>query len=110
MRPYLLADWRRARRFQLTVEPLCRTCLAEKRVSPATVVDHVIPLALRPDLFLEPSNLQSLCKRHHDSHKQQQEKNGFHEHVDRDGYPTDPRHPANRHGGESLSSIARSGD
>ena len=32
----------------------------------ATVVDHIIPIAERPDLRLDPANLRPMCKRCHD--------------------------------------------
>jgi 5-methylcytosine-specific restriction enzyme A len=60
------AAWRRARDAQRAREPLCRMCLAEGRVTEASVVDHIISVQERPDLRLEPSNLRSLCKAHHD--------------------------------------------
>lgn len=40
--------------------PRCVECGA-----PAQAVDHVLPVRERPDLRLDPSNLQSLCRSHH---------------------------------------------
>ncbi|MCB1716798.1 MAG: HNH endonuclease [Candidatus Competibacteraceae bacterium] len=34
----------------------------------ATVVDHIVPIAERPDLRLAPTNLRPMCKRCHDRH------------------------------------------
>ena len=59
--------WQRARARYLSTHPLCVMCLAEGRTEAATVVHHVIDVADRPDLALDESNYQSLCKRHHDS-------------------------------------------
>ena len=88
--------WVRARAFHLAEEPLCRMCAAEGTVTSATVVDHIVPRAVAPDRAFDGANLQSLCKRHHDARKQQQESRGYHSEVDADGYPVDPAHPANR--------------
>jgi hypothetical protein len=41
--------------------------------------------------------LQSLCKFHHDSAKQQEEKMGYRSDIGADGWPMDPRHPVNGH-------------
>ena len=59
---YSSSAWRSARKAQLIREPNCRVCGA-----PATTVDHIE--AFRPDVGgspLDPANLQSLCRRHHD--------------------------------------------
>lgn len=70
---YTLPVWtRRLRPQQLVSEPFCRVCA---RVYPAgdprsrtraTVVDHIVPHRGDWSLFVDPSNLQSLCKHHHD--------------------------------------------
>ena len=70
---YTLPVWtRRLRPQQLVREPFCRVCA---RVYPvgdprsrtrATVVDHIVPHRGEWSLFVDPSNLQSLCKHHHD--------------------------------------------
>lgn len=70
---YTLPVWtRRLRPQQLVREPFCRVCA---RVYPAgdprsrtraTVVDHIVPHRGDWSLFVDPSNLQSLCKHHHD--------------------------------------------
>ena len=59
------ADWQRLRRDFLAVHPMCVACAAEAIVEPATDVDHVIPVRQAPSRRLDPSNLQSLCGRHH---------------------------------------------
>lgn len=51
---------------QLLREPFCRECAATGRRTPATVVDHVKPHRGDWALFVDETNLQSLCKHHHD--------------------------------------------
>jgi 5-methylcytosine-specific restriction enzyme A len=73
---YSTAAWRRLRQHQLAVEPLCRMCLASGQVTAANTVDHIRPHRGDRALFLDPDNLQSLCKHCHDTFKQSQEKGG----------------------------------
>lgn len=108
-RVYDLRQWRdQCAPFVLADEPWCRFCLALGCLTPATVVDHIVPARLNPDLAFERSNLQALCKAHHDSAKQQQECRGYHGELDAQGYPIDPAHPANRPrgGGCTLDAAA----
>ncbi|QQP93545.1 HNH endonuclease (plasmid) [Skermanella sp. TT6] len=69
-------DWRRLRLAHIQSEPLCRRCKAEGRIVVADVVDHIVPISVDPDRRLDPSNLQSLCKHHHDV-KTAREDGGF---------------------------------
>lgn len=62
------AAWRKLRLQFLSVNPLCLFCIEQKRVVQATVVDHIITIADRPDLRLEWTNLRPLCKPCHDTH------------------------------------------
>lgn len=57
---------KRLRPDQLAREPFCRVCAARGIRTRATVVDHVVPFRGDWDLFVSPSNHQSLCKFHHD--------------------------------------------
>jgi 5-methylcytosine-specific restriction endonuclease McrA len=59
------ADWERLRDLHKFNEPLCRHCLAKGLVVPMDEVDHIIDIAVRPDLRLDDANLQSLCKSCH---------------------------------------------
>lgn len=59
------SDWQKVRLLALDREPLCRFCAAKGRVTPATEVDHIKPVTLRPDLRLELSNLRPLCQSCH---------------------------------------------
>ena len=46
---------------------MCRCLLTEGKKDPrAAVVDHIIPAAMRPDLFYAPDNLWAVCKACHD--------------------------------------------
>jgi 5-methylcytosine-specific restriction enzyme A len=56
---YRSAAWRAARAGQLRREPNCGVC-----GRPATHVDHIRPRA-EGGAALDPSNLQSLCRPHH---------------------------------------------
>lgn len=58
-------DWKRLRLQVLADEPLCRFCLEAGRVEAATEVDHIVPIALRPDLRLSRPNLRALCQTCH---------------------------------------------
>ena len=88
--------WRKARLVFLKSNPTCRMCHQLDRVSLAEVVDHIIPHRGDLDLFWDRDNWQALCKSCHDTAKQQEEQRGFSRELDEDGWPVDPRHPANR--------------
>ena len=45
----------------LSEEPLCQVHLKRGEVVPSDQVDHIIPLAERPDLRLVRLNLQGIC-------------------------------------------------
>lgn len=92
---YWTSRWRRIAKAQLQAEPLCRMCIEQGTICAATVCDHVEPHAGDPDKFWN-GPFQSLCKRHHDSTKQQIEKSGFARGNGTDGRPIDPAHPWNR--------------
>lgn len=70
--------WQQARnRFLGRAEnALCRMCAAEGRTVAATVVDHIVPHKGDQRLMWDEANWQPLCKLHHDSDKQKQEKAG----------------------------------
>ena len=59
-RLYNTSRWQYLRRRQLDAEPFC------KCGSLATVVDHIKDHKGDVNLFYDPSNLQSMCKRCHD--------------------------------------------
>lgn len=65
--------WQKARLRHLQDNPLCVFCLKEKRITLATVVDHIIPHRGDQALFWDAGNWQSLCPTHHSSDKQRLE-------------------------------------
>ncbi len=79
--------WQALRDRQLAEQPLCEYCMRREIVEPATVVDHVKPHKGDEALFHDPANLQSLCKRCHDSDKQLEEAGKVVIRFGPDGYP-----------------------
>lgn len=65
--------WRRLRRMFLLANPLCKFCWSRGLTVAATVADHIESVADRPDLRLEWSNLQPLCKPCHDGERQREQ-------------------------------------
>lgn len=59
--------WKRIRAQVLAGEPLCRLCLSAGKTVPATVADHIVPIAEGGTHAQD--NLQPLCKRCHDAIK-----------------------------------------
>ena len=60
------ARWRKARTAFLQRNPLCNECMKRGKITPATVVDHIIPHRGDRKLFWDESNWQPLCKSCHD--------------------------------------------
>jgi len=58
--------WRKARALFLRKHPLCAECKRQGKLTPATVVDHIIPHRGDMTLFWDESNWQPLCKDCHD--------------------------------------------
>lgn len=85
---YKTAGWRTLRRRQLQREPLCCLCDLLGITKAAEIVDHKRPHKGNPALFFDATNLQSLCKPHHDRTKQSWEKRGTPE-VGADGWPVE---------------------
>jgi 5-methylcytosine-specific restriction protein A len=52
--------WDKFRVLILRDEPFCRHCHQRGRMRPATLVDHIVPLAAGGEL-LDPENVQPLC-------------------------------------------------
>lgn len=72
-RLYWTSRWRKQAKAHLDEHSLCVMCEAEGVIEPATVCDHVTPH--RGDVVLFWAGpFQSLCKRHHDSEKQREER------------------------------------
>jgi len=87
--------WAEASKRHRANNPLCVFCQRAGRVTAAEVVDHIVPRTVAPQLTWVESNWQSLCKHCHNVIKQRQELYGFHDEIDRSGWPIDPLHPAN---------------
>jgi 5-methylcytosine-specific restriction endonuclease McrA len=62
---YASKVWRNLRHCFLLRYPTCNTCAKHNIVTIATDVHHVIKRESRPDLALEWSNLEALCKSCH---------------------------------------------
>lgn len=62
---YKSPQWRRKRKTQLSMQPLCQCCLVEKRVKAATVVDHVFPWSALGEEYFYNNLFQSLCTECH---------------------------------------------
>ena len=60
------ARWRKARKTFLEQHPLCAECQRNGRLTPATVVDHIVPHRGDMRLFWDEKNWQPLCKSCHD--------------------------------------------
>ena len=83
--------WKAIRRHQLNEQPLCVMCEQLGKLTPATVVDHIIPHRGDSVLF-HAGPFQSLCKMHHDRNKQIEERSGVILGGTVDGVPIDPKH------------------
>lgn len=62
-------DWRKLRTKHLKRQPNCVAC-----GKPGDTVDHIKPVRTHPELRLDPRNLQTLCRHHHSSTVQRQER------------------------------------
>lgn len=58
--------WRRASKLFLTQHPLCAECERHGKLTPATVVDHIVPHRGDQERFWDTANWQALCKPCHD--------------------------------------------
>ena len=92
--------WQQHRLRQLKREPLCAMCLAQGKVTAATVADHITPHKGDYELFWH-GPLQSLCAFHHNKTKQRIERKGskaidieYSNACDVNGKPIDPNHPS----------------
>jgi 5-methylcytosine-specific restriction protein A len=72
---YSTAAWKKIRKRQLQLEPLCRMCKEMGIVTAANTVDHTTPHRGNMTLFFQ-GPFQSLCKTCHSSAKQRMEKSG----------------------------------
>ena len=89
-RLYRTKRWQWTRADQLARHPLCAMCLPS--VTLATICDHADKdsKATEEGFFRGPFN--SLCKTHHDSTRQREERRGYVIGCDESGLPLDPGH------------------
>jgi 5-methylcytosine-specific restriction protein A len=87
--------WQRRRDLQLRQHPLCEYCRQRGVTTPATIADHIEPVAGDWNAF-KLGALQSLCASCHSSIKKAFESRGYRDDIGADGWPTDERHPSNR--------------
>lgn len=59
--------WRQARLAFLDDNPLCIVCQSQGLLTPATVIDHIIPHRGNQARFWDMTNWQALCKSCHDT-------------------------------------------
>lgn len=88
--------WYRLRARHLKRHPDCAWCPAKG--PKGMTVDHIEPRYRRPDLALEPSNLQTLCGPCHGRAKQHHERTAgdvLEGGASSTGWPKDPGHPWN---------------
>lgn len=83
--------WQALRSLHLRAHPLCAMCLQAGAIVPATVVHHKDRHQGDLSKLYDPTNLESLCKRHHDSDAQKEERaeENAKPRIGADGYPTD---------------------
>ena len=74
--PYSTQRWQRLRIAHLSAEPCCRYCASMGRTTPATLVDHVVPVRKNRDMAFDQGNLQSLCAPCHSGPKQAEDAGG----------------------------------
>ena len=105
--PYYTAAWARLRAAKLAEKPLCEPCGAQGRLTPASVVDHRVPITLGGPAFPSLDGLASMCpschsvKTNRDDRPRMAPKG-----CDASGLPVDPNHPfyASEGGGPSITS------
>ncbi|MEM9014072.1 MAG: AAA family ATPase [Pseudomonadota bacterium] len=119
---YGLAVWKKRRAEHIEDHPLCVYCLrsgvindGSKRMTGAPqdnpkrcflVADHVTPHRGDWDQFIA-GELQTLCPDHHDIVKRGEEQAGYSKVVGLDGFPVDPKHPANGDGVDRAAKVAK---
>ncbi len=75
-RIYKTARWERERKAFLAAHPACADCAELGIARAAELVDHVIPVRLRPDLAFDARNWRALCWSCH-SRKTARQDSGF---------------------------------
>lgn len=88
--------WAAASRAYLSEHTSCAMCERRGALRRSEVTDHIVPHRGDLELFWRRENWQPLCKRCHDGRKAAEELRGYSDAVGADGWPLDPRHPANQ--------------
>lgn len=71
-------------------------CYGRGQSPRAPVCDHIVDVKTDKAKAFDPANLRTLCKTCHDGERRRIDATGYSSAVGEDGYPLDPRHPANR--------------
>ena len=58
--------WRSLRNYFIQLNPVCISCKRKGTIKGASVVDHIVPITMGGSP-IDTKNLQSLCKKCHDS-------------------------------------------
>lgn len=95
---YRVSSWQNLRARRLAADPLCTRCLPRGVTRPAAAVNHIKPHKGDRALFFCFANTESVCTECHNRDIQREEVRGYAGDVGLDGWPTDPRHPANASG------------
>jgi hypothetical protein len=90
---YHTQRWRRRAALQLKLEPLCAICLQNGQVVPATEADHIVPHKGNERAFWYGELQVRILS---PERQTKEEKRGYRTDIGIDGWPIDPRHPANR--------------
>jgi 5-methylcytosine-specific restriction enzyme A len=69
---YAAPAWSKVRDYVLTRDPFCKKCLLNGIEKPSVEVHHKKPLELFPELGLDESNLEGLCKECHSTETQKE--------------------------------------
>ncbi len=98
---YKTREWAALRKLVLTRDgyrcKLCGVVLTSGRKSArSAVVHHKEAHKGNHSLFFDQGNLEASCKRCHDGVLQSEEVRGYSLVKGENGWPTDPKHPANR--------------
>jgi 5-methylcytosine-specific restriction protein A len=89
--------WRKVAKMFLDQNPLCNPCWKiSGREVPASIVHHKIEHKGDEALFWNWDNLEAVCPSCHSGHIRVSEHVGYSQACDADGFPIDPRHPANK--------------
>lgn len=91
---YDTRTWQQIRLAHFREHPFCEMCkpllvTGEGKTFKGLICDHIRPHRGDPALFFDRSNLQTLCKPHHDSTKQAEEKGRKRVQIGPDGWPVE---------------------